>query len=156
MATSSTSLLLHLHPSPLVRHPTVRCLAVPSSSSPPPLLRRRQSLLLLLSLPAPLLAGGAPASAADIPLFGIRKKLAKIEEAAEEAVKEGEKVVEEGIVVAEKEIQVAEEEIAAGGVGFAVAGDLVQAGAVAGAEAVGVLVGLSVVNGILGPEGQKS
>ncbi|XP_072995938.1 uncharacterized protein [Typha latifolia] len=150
MATSSTSLLLlHLHPSPLVRHPTVRCLAVPSSSSPPPLLRRRQSLLLLLSLPAPLLAGGAPASAADIPLFGIRKKLAKIEEAAEEAVKEGEKAVEEGIAVAEKEI-------AAGGVEFAVAGDLVQAGAVAGAEAVGVLVGLSVVNGILGPEGQKS
>jgi hypothetical protein len=33
------------------------------------------------------------------------------------------------------------------------AGDaLVQAGAVAGAEALGVLVGLSVVNGILKPE----
>lgn len=62
-------------------------------------------------------------------------------------------IVTEGEEAVEKEIQAAEQEIA-GGLGLGIAGDLVQAGAVAGAEAVGVLVGVSVVNGILGPEGK--
>ena len=35
-------------------------------------------------------------------------------------------------------------------------GGLAQAGAVAGAEVFGILVATAVVNGILGPEAQKS
>ncbi|KAG1361470.1 hypothetical protein COCNU_09G009330 [Cocos nucifera] len=152
MASSPTSLL---HPLPRAPRPAaVRCLAGPASLPQPPAGRRQCLLLLLLSSPAPLLAGAAPARAQDIPLFGLRKRLKKIEEEAEEIVKEGEKAVEEGFVAAEKEIQAAEEGIAAEA-GVGVAGDLLQAGAVVGAEAVGVLVGVSVVNGILGPERQK-
>lgn len=83
----------------------------------------------------------------------------KIEQEAVEAVKEGEEAVEKELKTAEKEIESAAAAVAAeagvAGAGFQIAGDLVQAGAVAGAEAVGVLVGLSVVNGILGPESQK-
>lgn len=84
-----------------------------------------------------------------------------MEEEAEEIVREGEEVVEKEIAVVEQGIQAAEEGLAAsaaGGVGLGfggAAGDLVQAGAVAGAEAVGVLVAMSVVKGILGPEGKK-
>jgi predicted RNA-binding protein with PUA domain len=92
-------------------------------------------------------------------LFGIRKKLEKIEQDAAEVVKEGEELVEKEIRTAEKEIESAavavEAEAEAAGAGFLIAGDLIQAGAVAGAEAVGLLVGLSVVNGILTPESQK-
>ncbi|XP_074580858.1 uncharacterized protein LOC141837336 [Curcuma longa] len=87
----------------------------------------------------------------DIPLFGIRKRIKKIEEEAEEIVQEGEKAVQKGIVAAEKEIQAAEEGIVASA-SLGLAGDLLQAGAVAGAEAVGVLVSVSIVNGILAPE----
>ncbi|XP_020112929.1 uncharacterized protein LOC109727283 [Ananas comosus] len=157
MATSSTSLL------PLLR-PYLRCLSATPSTTPP-LRRRREALrLLLVSLPAPFLLAGAPtpASALDVPLFGFRKKLERIEGEAEAAVREGERAVEEGIaaaekgiVAAEKGIVEAEERIVVAEQGIQVAGDLVQAGAVAAAEAVGVLVGLSVVNGILGPEAQE-
>lgn len=69
-------------------------------------------------------------------------------------MKEGEEVVEKEIQAAEKGIEAVEEKIATGGLVFGV-GDLVQAGVVAGAEAVGVLVGVSVVNGILRPEGKN-
>lgn len=97
--------------------------------------------------------------AQDIPLFGLRKKLEKVEEEAEVVIKEGiesaekgiEKV-ERGLETAEKGIETAEREIESA-VSF---GGLAQAGAVAGAEVVGVLVATSVVNGILGPEAQKS
>ncbi|KAJ1692374.1 hypothetical protein LUZ63_009072 [Rhynchospora breviuscula] len=162
--TTSTSASLLLHTSPLSRSSaSVRLSAI---STP----HRRRSLLLFISLPAPFLAITSPSRAADIGLFGIRKRLEKIEEEAVEVVKEseklaadvvkvGEKAVEKKIKTAEKEIESAAAAVAAeagaAGAGFQIAGDLVQAGAVAGAEAVGVLVGLSVVNGILGPEGQN-
>jgi hypothetical protein len=151
MATATSASLL-LHPSLSSRRgDTVRLAAVSN---------RRRSLLLLLSLPAPFLAATAsPSRAANIGLFGIRKKLEKIEEEAAEVVKEGEELVEKEIKTAEKGIESAAAavgaEAEAAGAGFQIAGDLVQAGAVAGAEAVGVLVGLSVVNGILTPESQK-
>ncbi|MQL81333.1 hypothetical protein Taro_013787 [Colocasia esculenta] len=126
-----------------------------------PAVGRRQSLLLL-SVSAPLALGLAPARAEDIGLFGLRKKLRTIEEEAEEVVREGERAVEKGIEAAEKEIQVAEKEIGAAAAGAAtglelgLGGDLAQAGAVAAAEVVGVLAAVSVVNGILGPEGRSS
>jgi hypothetical protein len=116
---------------------------------------------------APALALREPSSLAqDIPLFGLRKKLKRAEEEAQELVKEGfetaEKgletagkgivTVERGIETAEKEIVTAEKEIEEA-VSF---GGLAQAGAVAGAEVVGVLVATAIVNGILGPEGSKS
>lgn len=96
----------------------------------------------------------------DIPLFGLRKKLRKAEEEAEVILREGEKALEKGIetaekgiVTAEKEIVTAEQEIeTVASFGIGVAGDLAQAGAVVGAELVGVLLASSVVNGILGPE----
>ncbi|KAK3155630.1 hypothetical protein QOZ80_2BG0205670 [Eleusine coracana subsp. coracana] len=122
---------------------------------------RRSAVLLLLSA-----AGAAsPANAASIGLFGIRKKLERAEEAAAEAVRDveeaaveavevGEEAVKETVEAAEKEaMDVAGEgmQMVAGGEELAGNG-LVQAAAVAGAEAVGVVVGLSVVNGILKPE----
>ncbi|WOK98905.1 hypothetical protein Cni_G07617 [Canna indica] len=166
MASSSASLLLYPLPSNggcAVRHSTIRCRAAPSSSPRQSLGGRRQCLLLLAlssaALPSPA------ARSEDIPLFGLRKRIKKIEEEAEEIVVKGEAAVEKGIeaaekgieaaekgiVAAEKGIQTAEEGIVSSS-GFGVSGDLVQAGAVAGAEAVGVLVGVAVVNGILAPE----
>ncbi|XP_020266579.1 uncharacterized protein LOC109842076 [Asparagus officinalis] len=112
------------------------------------------SLFLLSSSAISALSFTSPSRAEDIPLFGLRKKLKKVEEEAEAIVKEGEEVVEKEIQVAEKGIEVVEEKIATGELGFG-AGGVVQAGVVAGAEAVGVLVGVSVVNGILGPEGKN-
>ncbi|GFS29958.1 hypothetical protein Acr_00g0009350 [Actinidia rufa] len=119
---------------------------------------RRQCLLLLTAGTA-LKATELPSRAEDIGLFGLRKKLQKVEEEAEEVIKEGiesaEKGIltaEKGIVTAEKEIETAEREIEEA-VSF---GGLAQAAAVVGAEVVGVLIATSVVNGILGPEGQKS
>ncbi|XP_064950402.1 uncharacterized protein LOC135603893 [Musa acuminata AAA Group] len=168
MASSSTALLLN----PLLsncgagRRGGVRCFITPSSSpqpAPRQILggRRNCLLFLVLSTAAPLAALAPQARSQEIPLFGLRKRIKKIEEEAEEIVEEGEKAVEQGIaaaekgiVAAEKEIQAAEEGIVASA-GVGVAGDLLQAGAVAGAEAVGVLVGVSVVNGILAPERQK-
>lgn len=88
-----------------------------------------------------------PAIAQDIPLFGLRRKVEK----AEEILKEGIETAEKGVETAEREIEAAEI-----GIETAVSFDgLAQAGAVAGAEAVGVLVATSVVKGILGPEGGK-
>lgn len=92
-----------------------------------------------------------PARAENIPLFGFRKKLKNIEKEAEEIVKEGEQAVEKGIVKAEKTvvegIMTTEEEIIAAEA--KVQSGLIQAGAVAAAEALSVIVGVSVVNGIL-------
>lgn len=84
------------------------------------------------------------ASAQDIPLFGLRKKLTNVE-------KEAEEILTEGIETAEKEIVTAETEIET----VLGLGGLAQAGVVAGAEAVGVVVATSIVNGILGPEAQN-
>ncbi|RLN09649.1 uncharacterized protein C2845_PM11G22070 [Panicum miliaceum] len=155
MAISTTcSIRLHAAP-PARRRGTVFASAVRFD--------RRSGVLLLLSAAVP--AGTArPANAAGIGLFGIRKKLERAEEAAAEAVREveeaaveaaaiGGEAVKDAVVEAEKEAS----EVAGEGlqlvVGAELAGDgLVQAAVVAGAEALGVVVGLSVVNGILKPE----
>ncbi|XP_042501199.1 uncharacterized protein LOC122079042 [Macadamia integrifolia] len=117
---------------------------------------RRQLLFLLTSSTATLTGNGMRAMAQDIPLFGLRKKLKKAEEEAEEIVKEGIEAAEKGLETAERGIETAEKEIIAveAEAGF-VFGGFAQAGVVAGAEFVGVLVATSVVNGILGPQGQK-
>ncbi|RWW12290.1 hypothetical protein GW17_00024058 [Ensete ventricosum] len=161
MASSSTALLLNplLYSCGAGRRGGVRCVITPSSSPQPPRRqiiggRRNCLLFLVLSTAAPLAVLPPQARSEEIPLFGLRKRIKKIEEEAEVIVEEGEKAVEQGIAAAEKEIQAAEEGIVASA-GVGVAGDLLQAGAVAGAEAVGVLVGVSVVNGILAPERQK-
>jgi hypothetical protein len=85
----------------------------------------------------------SPANAASIGLFGIRKKLERAEE-------EAARVAGEAVEAAEKEAM----DVAGEGLQLVGAGgeQLVQAAAVAGAEALGVVVGLSVVNGILKPE----
>ncbi|GAV86771.1 hypothetical protein CFOL_v3_30197 [Cephalotus follicularis] len=105
----------------------------------------RRQLLLSLTATVSLIAKDLPSLAEDIPIFGLRKKLKSAEEGAVEIVKEGLETAEKGIETAEREIESA--------VSF---GGLAQAGVVAGAEVVGVLVATSLVNGILGPEGQKS
>ena len=69
-------------------------------------------------------------------------------------MQKGIETAEVGIEKAEKETVTAELEIGTVA-SFGVAGDLAQAGVVTGVEVVGVLVASSVVNGILGPEGQK-
>ncbi|KAL9670367.1 hypothetical protein QQ045_007918 [Rhodiola kirilowii] len=112
------------------------------SSKPASLPRRRQLLFLTTSGAAAatlFAAGQLTAKAEDIGLFGIRKRIKEVEKEAEEIVE-----------AAEKEVEAAEEEIIENAGGFA------QAGVVAGAEVLGVFVASSVVNGILGPEGQKS
>ncbi|XP_078427764.1 homolog of Synechocystis YCF37 [Wolffia australiana] len=127
---------------------------------------RRQSLLAILSLATPMAAFVSMAEAKDIPLFGLRSRLRKIEEEAEEVVREGEKAVEgivkEGEKAVEEGIEAAEREIGAAAVGEATGLELgfgtglAQAGAVAAAEAVAVLAAVSVVNGILGSEARNS
>ncbi|XP_027078249.1 uncharacterized protein LOC113753540 [Coffea eugenioides] len=126
----------------------------------------RRELLLLMTATTALKAGEMPSRAQDIGLFGLRKKLKKAEEAAEEIVREGFEAADKGIEVAgkgieaaEKGLKTAEKDIVSaekqieGAVSF---GGFAQAGVVAGAEFVGVLVATSVVDGILGPEAQKS
>nr|GEW10764.1 homolog of Synechocystis YCF37 [Tanacetum cinerariifolium] len=87
-------------------------------------------------------------AAADIGLFGLRKKIEKVEEEAVEVVKKGLESSENGVEAierGEKEIQSEVSfELGSGG-------GLMQAGVVAGAEVVGGLIATSVVNGILGP-----
>ena len=68
------------------------------------------------------------------------------------AAEKGIVAAEKGVEAAEREIEVVEREVE-GAVSF---GSFAQAGAVAGAEAVGVLVATAVVNGILGPEANRS
>jgi hypothetical protein len=107
-------------------------------------LDRRSAALLLLSAAAPV---ASPANAASIGLFGIRKKL---ERAEEEAARVAGEAVKETVEAAEKEAM----DVAGEGLQLVGAGgeQLVQAAAIAGAEALGVVVGLSVVNSILKPE----
>ncbi|XP_059458682.1 uncharacterized protein LOC132188278 [Corylus avellana] len=126
----------------------------------------RRQLVFLLTASTALAAKESPSIAEDIPLFGLRKKLRKVEEEAEEIVKEGFNAaekgiesVEKGIVTAEKGIETVEKgiETAEREIETAVSfGGLAQAGVVVGAEVVGILVATSVVNGILGPESQNS
>ncbi|KAL9158058.1 hypothetical protein ABFS82_08G043300 [Erythranthe guttata] len=119
---------------------------------------RRQCLLLLTATTA-LTVSEMPSRAQDIPLFGLRRNLRKAEEQAEEIVKEGFDAADKGIVAAEKGIEAAEKGVVAAEEEIETAvrfSGLAQAGAVVAAEAVGVLIATSVVNGILGPEAQKS
>ncbi|KZV25248.1 hypothetical protein F511_29660 [Dorcoceras hygrometricum] len=100
-----------------------------------------------------------PARAQDIPLFGLRKGLRKVEEEAELIVKEGFEAADKGILAAEKEIQVAEKEVefAEKEIEEAVrTSNLAQAAAVAVAELLGVVITSSIVNAILGPEAKKA
>uniref|UniRef100_A0A804PPH3 YCF37-like protein n=1 Tax=Zea mays TaxID=4577 RepID=A0A804PPH3_MAIZE len=134
MAVSIAGSSIRLHVAP----PSRRRVSVVSAAAAARLDRRSAALLLLsTAVPAASAATAPPASAAGIGLFGIRKKLERAEEAAVEAVREKE-VASEGLQL------VAGAELAGDG--------LVQAAVVAGAEALGVVVGLSVVNGILKPE----
>ena len=158
--------LRRLHNAP----PTTTCKAHASKPAPPPrsttfLSGRRQLLFLLTASPA-LTARGPPSLAEDIPFFGLRKKLKKAEEEAEVIVKEGFEAAEKGIEAAEKGIVSVEKGIQTAEKGIQTAeseierevsfGGLAQAGAVAGVEFVAILVATSIVNGILGPEAQKS
>ncbi|KAI3699649.1 hypothetical protein L2E82_44073 [Cichorium intybus] len=111
----------------------------------------RRQLLFLLTATTAVKAMEMPSMAEDIGLFGLRKKLKKAEEEAVEIVKEGIDSAEKGIEAAERQIETAEQEIETE-VSFGFGGGLTQAGVVAGAEVVGVLIASSVVNGILGPE----
>ncbi|KAL8124811.1 uncharacterized protein LOC141701797 [Apium graveolens] len=112
---------------------------------------RRQCLLLLTSTLS-LKAMELPSRAEGIGFFGLRKKIEKAEEEAEEIVKEGFETAEKGIEAAERGVESAEEEIET----VLSFGGLAQAGVVAGAEVVGVVVASAIVNGILGPEASKS
>ncbi|MFS8033434.1 hypothetical protein Hanom_Chr17g01569501 [Helianthus anomalus] len=123
-----------------ISHRTPQC---PKSPQPPSIQcnsQSRRQLLLLLTATTAVTAMEAPSMAEDIGLFGLRKKLKKAEEEAEVIVKEGFEAAEKGVEAAEKEVS------------FGFGGGLTQAGVVVGAEAVGVLVATSIVNGILGPE----
>ncbi|KAI4330324.1 hypothetical protein MLD38_028622 [Melastoma candidum] len=137
---------------------------------PPPAVRearpfptRRQALFLTSSA---LLLRPNPSLAEDIPLFGLRKKLKKVEEEAEVIVKEGFEAAEKGVEAVEKGVEAVEEGVVTvergvvaveKGVEEAVSfGGYAQAGAVAAAEVFGVVVATAIVNGILGPEGQRS
>ena len=123
-------------------------------------------MLFFLTATTALTAREAASVAQDIPLFGIRKSLKKVEEEAEEIVREGFEAADKGLVAAEKGLETAEKGLVAAEKGIEEAereieetvsfGGLAQAGAVAGAEVFGILVATAVVNGILGPEAQKS
>ncbi|XP_045817032.1 uncharacterized protein LOC123910049 [Trifolium pratense] len=119
----------------------------------------RREMLFLLTASTALTAKESVSMAQDIPLFGIRKSLKKAEEKAEEIVREGFESAEKGLETAEKGLETAEQGLEAAEKGIETAvgfGSLAQAGVVAGAEVFGVLVATAVVNGILGPEAQKS
>ncbi|KAM3286257.1 hypothetical protein P3S67_025056 [Capsicum chacoense] len=169
MASTTTSLTLRSLSSPSLLNANT----TPPAKQTPMALPGRRQLISLVTATTVVKALEMPSKAADIGLFGLRKKLKKVEEEAEELVKEGFEAADKGIVAAEKGIVAAEKGIEAAEKGLVNAekgieaaeekiestvsfGGLAQAGAVAGAELVGVLVAGAVVNGILGPEAQKS
>ncbi|VVA09628.1 PREDICTED: unknown [Prunus dulcis] len=146
MATARASVLA-LHP---VRNAPRNSPTAASKPAPPRglALPGRRQLALSLTWTAALAAVAVEAKAEDIGLFGLKRKLNEAERGTEVIVKEGFEAAEKGIETAEKGLETAEEGVEAV-VSF---GGLAQAGAVAGAEVVGILVATSVVNGILGPE----
>ncbi|KAI3665756.1 hypothetical protein L6452_44386 [Arctium lappa] len=159
MASTSSNLLLNTfsrrRSSPVT---TVSAYKAQCPKSTPPAIRSdsqsqsRRQMLFLMTATTAVKALEMPSMAEDIGLFGLRKKLKKAEEEAEEIVKEGIESAEKGLEAAERGIETAEKEIATD-VSFGIGGGLTQAGVVVGAEAAGVLIATSVVNGILGPEG---
>ncbi|CAL9026972.1 unnamed protein product [Prunus brigantina] len=153
MAAARASVLA-LHP---VRNAPRNTPTAASKPAPPRglALPGRRQLALSLTWTAVLSAVAVEAKAEDIGLFGLKRKLKEAEREAEVIVKEEFEAAEKGIETAEKGLETAERgiETAEKGVEAAVSfGGLAQAGAVAGAEVVGILVATSVVNGILGPE----
>ncbi|KAI4327523.1 hypothetical protein L6164_019972 [Bauhinia variegata] len=126
----------------------------------------RRQLLFFLTVSTAVTTREQRSAAQDVPLFGIRKNLKKAEEKAEEIVREGFEAAEKGLETTERGLETAEKGIEAAERGIESAekeissavsfGGLAQAGAVAGAEVFGVLVATAIVNGILGPEAQKS
>ncbi|KAH7856580.1 hypothetical protein Vadar_003093 [Vaccinium darrowii] len=122
MASTSFHLLHSLHPHRVRNARLISCAVHPPKPAPPSrttaLPGRRQWFLLLTAATTTLKAGDFPSMAQDIPLFGLRKKLEKVEEEAEVVIKEGiesaekgiEKV-ERGLETAEKGIETAEREI---------------------------------------------
>ncbi|GMH06448.1 hypothetical protein Nepgr_008288 [Nepenthes gracilis] len=152
MATTTAHVLLSLS----LRRCNCSSTPSPPKSAPSPpsitVIGGRRQCLILLSSATALKAFELPSVADDIPLFGLRKKIEKVEKEAEEIVKAGLETAEKGIEAAEKGIETAEEEIETA-VNF---DGIAQAAAVAGAEILGVLVATAVVNDILGSEAQKS
>ncbi|XP_057529112.1 uncharacterized protein LOC130807791 [Amaranthus tricolor] len=142
-------------------HTTRNCV---STNTPPRLTLRPPSFTrrdcFLLTATTALTAVNLPSAfAKDIPLFGLRKKIEKAEEQAEELVKESFENVEKGIENVEKGIETAEKGVVAAEKQFESAGSFggfAQAGVVAGAEVFGVVIATSIVNGILGSDPQKS
>ncbi|XP_021730844.1 uncharacterized protein LOC110697747 [Chenopodium quinoa] len=155
---ASTASLVHPHQ--LVRNsltssttttPPPRATAhIPSATRRGCLIFTATTVLTAVDLPS--------ANAKDIPLFGLRKKL----EQAEEIVKEGFETVEKGIDTVESGIESAEKGVVAAEKGIESAAEsvsfsgLAQAGVVAGAEFLGVLIATSIVNSILGSQPQKT
>ncbi|KAK9108751.1 hypothetical protein Sjap_016811 [Stephania japonica] len=151
MAATNSSTLLHFS------RPRLRIHAAHHQSRTPEaphtvLFPSRRAAVLLTASTFLTTATQPKAKAQDIPLFGLRKKLKKVEEEAELVVREGIEAAEEGIVAAERGVEAAEGEIET----VLSYGGLAQAGVVAGAEFVSVVVASSVVNAILGSEGPKS
>lgn len=164
-ATTTVSPLLHTLPLHRARYasaafsPARASNPAPSSLSTARAIPGRREVLFLLTTTGAVTAGERASRAEDIPLFGLRRKLKKAEQEAEEIVKEGFEAAEKGIETAERGIETAERgiETAEKEIETAVSfGGLAQAGVVAGAEFLGVVVASLVVNGILGPEAQKS
>uniref|UniRef100_A0A0V0GZU0 Putative synechocystis YCF37-like n=1 Tax=Solanum chacoense TaxID=4108 RepID=A0A0V0GZU0_SOLCH len=163
MASTTTSLTVRIFPSRCVLNANTN---PPTKQAAAAALPGRRQLISLVTATTVLKVLDMPSKAADIGLFGLRKKLKKVEEEAEELVKEGFEAADKGIAAAEKGIEAAEKGLVTAEKGIEAAeekiestvsfGGLAQAGAVAGAEFVGVLVAGAVVNGILGPEPQKS
>ncbi|XP_021725654.1 uncharacterized protein LOC110692883 [Chenopodium quinoa] len=152
-----------VHPHQLVRN----SLTTTTTTTPPRATAHIQSAsrrgCLIFTATTVLTAVNLPsANAKDIPLFGLRKKLEKAEEKAEEIVKEGFETVEKGIDTVESGIESAEKGVVAAEKGIESAAEsvsfsgLAQAGVVAGAEFLGVLIATSIVNGILGSQPQKT
>ncbi|KAM7250737.1 hypothetical protein ACFE04_022620 [Oxalis oulophora] len=125
-----------------VRSLTVRC-----NAHSPNLTNRRQLLISSLTATSAAMMITMPSLAEDIPLFGLRKKLKRAEEEAVELVKEGFETAEKGLETAEKGIENAEKGIEnaekeiESTVSFS---GLAQAGVVAGAEFVGVVIASTI------------
>ncbi|KAF7809774.1 synechocystis YCF37-like protein [Senna tora] len=146
--------------------PSSSCKAHASKPAPAFPLSGRRQLLFFLTASTALTARERTSKAQDIPLFGLRKNLRKVEEEAEEIVREGFEAADRGLQTAERGLETAERGVEAAEKGIEEAereissavsfGGLAQAGVVAGAEFLGILVATAIVNGILGPEAQKS
>jgi hypothetical protein len=107
--------------------------------------RREVFSLATLSV---LLLSADKAQAKDIPLFGLRKQLEKAEKAVAGAEKAVEKEVKELAKQGGAELESVEEAIGGINAGAAIS-PILQAGGVAGAELVAVLVAATVVNGLV-------